>query len=59
MVYIILEDSKFFYYITASSKALLLVTVSILLLLSRIRNANLYLRRFNPIINILHVKDTF
>jgi hypothetical protein len=53
MVYIILEDSEFFYYVTAGSEALLLVIATILFLLSRIRDVNLCLRRFNPVINIL------
>ena len=53
MVHIILEDSEFFYYVTAGSEALLLVTASVPLLLSRIRDANLCLRRFNPVANIL------
>ena len=53
MVYIILEDSEFFYYVTVGSEALLLVTVSIPLLLSRIRDTDLCLRRFDPVVNIL------
>ena len=53
MVHIILEDSEFFYYVTVSSEALLLVTVSIPLLLSRIRDTDLCLGRFDPVANIL------
>jgi hypothetical protein len=53
MVHIVLEDSEFFYYVIAGSKALLLVTASIPLLLSRIRDANSCLGRFNPIANNL------
>ena len=53
MVHIILEDSEFFHYVTFSSEALLLVTASIPLLLSRIRDTDLYLGRFNPVMNIL------
>jgi hypothetical protein len=52
MVYIMLEDSEFFYYVTAGSEALLLVITSIPFLLLRIRDTDLCLRRFNPVIKI-------
>jgi hypothetical protein len=44
MVPIILEDSEFFYYVVVGSEALLL---------SRIRDVDSCLRRFNPVANIL------
>ena len=53
MVHIILEDSEFFYYVMFGSEALLLVTASVPLLLSRIRDADSCLGRFNPVVNIL------
>jgi hypothetical protein len=52
MVHIMLEDSEFFYYITAGSEALLLVITSIPFLLSRIRDADSCLGRFNPVAKI-------
>ena len=53
MVHIVLEDSEFFHCVAVGSEALLLVTVSIPLLLSRIRDADSCLGRFDPVVNIL------
>jgi len=52
MVHIMLEDSEFLHYVAAGSEVLLLVLTSIPFLLSRIRDADSCLGRFNPVTKI-------
>ena len=47
-----LEDSEFLHYVAAGPEVLLLVTTSIPFLLSRIRDADSCLGRFDPVAKI-------